>query len=570
MGGLKSLNASQIEAIASALAPQNVTPPVLNDRGQQVFACTPGNLEKTPVLKLTNREFKVALFSLLDDFSTSLKSDAELNNTIALLPGDSVVDSRNTLKEQSLLDSQAITQGLFNASFRAGALIATTSTGLQNYPSTNQCLAAATISQSCHQSFVRELAGRAFRRRLDQTEANTLAAQLWDMSLTKNELLQVTFSSIVAMPEFLYKVYNRGNLVSGTTIVQLNAHELASKLSFFITGSPPDSQLRSLADTGQILTESVLSQQVDRLLALPQSRDTIQRLFRESYGYDVFDSFTFDTNYIGAMNTSGLPAAMTQELDLYFTNLVLNQQATFSDLMTSTFTQLPDQRLATIYGVGSTSVTNLPSERAGFLNRAALLTKRSGFVASPIKRGLKVLEHVLCEEVGLPPPDAPTSLPPIGSGNVASTRDRTHSLSEVSGTSCVQCHSKINNLGYPFERFDSFGRLRSSEAIYNGAGQVQEMLPINTLATSLEIAPPAAIQVRDSTELSQQLSTSNRAMMCFAKHLKRFESRLPASASSNCQLNKSLEAMYGSGNQGSIVSAIKALVLSPDFRRWHY
>ncbi len=569
MSYLGSLTQNQREAISAALAPQDITPPVMNSRGQQIFACTPGQVAKTPMLKLTNREYRSALNMLLDDFSVDLKNDAELLQRFSTLPSDIVTESRNTLKEQSLLVAGPIVSGAFEAGFRAGFLITTAATGLQNYPNTNSCLSASAITQSCHQLFVRELGSRGFRKRLGQSEGDALALKLWDATLTKNELIQATFASIVSMPDFFYQIYDRGNALS-SQVLQLTAHELASKTAFFLTGAPPDAALRAKADSGDILNATVLSQEVDRLLALPSARQTMLRLFRESYGYDYYDSFLYDAAFVSGINTSGLQEVMNRELDEYFANVVIDRRGSFFELMTSTSTNVSDSRLASIYGVAN-GATNLSQERAGFLNRAAFLTKRSGFRASPIKRGLKVLEHVLCEEVGLPPVDAPTSLPPSVEGMYVSTRDQTQTVSEAAGTSCVQCHSKINNLGYPFERFDSFGRLRNAEAIYNGSGQVVASLAINTRSTSLQIRSPYAVNVQDSTELGAELGRSEKAMMCFVRHLKRFQARVPASSESNCEMNAPIQVMYGTtGPQGSVADAIKALILTPEFKRWSY
>ncbi|MNL56806.1 hypothetical protein D3C87_1803250 [compost metagenome] len=79
-----------------------------------------------------------------------------------------------------------------------------------------------------------------------------------------------------------------------------------------------------------------------------------------------------------------------------------------------------------------------------------------------------------------------------------------------------------------------------------------------------------AVTTNGSRQFVEELGLSDRAMMCFVKHLKRFEARVPAEASANCQMNQSLKTMYGDNTtQGSIVGAVKSLVLSPEFRRWN-
>lgn len=564
-----SLSQSELELIAKALSPDSYNPPpVVNEDNRQEFACTPGQLQTTPMVKLTNREYRTALTALLDDFSSTLKSDATLVAKLEAIPTDVATENRDTLKEQSLLMTAPISNGLFEAAFRASELVAGATTGLRNYPNTSQCLNAATITQSCHQQFVRELGSRAFRRPLAVAEANEVAARFWDSSMAKADLLKVTFTGVTTMPDFIYKVYDKGSAVVGsTTVLSLSSHELATKMAFFLTGAPPDSALKALADNGQILDDTVLAQQVDRLLGTAGAKDMIRRLFRESYGYDVFDRLQYDSGFIGGVNTSGLAEVMTSELDGFFEEIVLNRSGTFRDIMTSRFTNATDGRMGAIYNVNAVTDT-LAEDRSGFLSRAAMLTKRSGFTASPIKRGLSIIEHVLCQDIGLPPPSAPTSLPVL-TEDMITTRYRTAHSTEASGTTCVGCHSRFNTLGYAFEGFDSFGRSRTSETIYKN-NQPIGSLSVDTSYTTKEITG-SSVSGTGARQMSEQLGVSDRAMMCFTKHLKRFEARIPADANANCQMNRSLTTLYGKdGNQGSIVGAIKSLVLSPEFRRWKY
>jgi hypothetical protein len=561
------LTEAQIQLIALALSPDSATPPpVVNNDNRQEFACTTGQMQKTPLVKLTNREYRNALFALLDSFSTTLKTDATLVSQLDGIPTDIAPENRNTMKEQSLLITAPISNALFNAAFRAGELVAASTTGLQNYPNTNQCLSAATITQACYQAFVRELGNRAFRRQLDTVEVTALAARFWDSSLPKADLLKLTFTGVAIMPDFVYKIYDKGTpIASGSTVLNLTANELATKMALFLTGAPADATLRALGDSGQILDATIASQQVDRLLALPGAKDMIRRLFRETYGYDVYDRFQYDATFIGNINTTGLADVMTAELDNFFAEVVLNRSGSFLDVMTSKYTNATDSRLASIYGVSGSA---LPDERSGFLNRASMLTKRSGFTASPIKRGLNVIEHVLCQDIGLPPPSAPTSLPPL-TEEIISTRVRTTRTTEVAGSSCVACHGRFNSLGFAFENFDSFGRYRTSEAVYNNSVVVGN-LPVDSNITSSEITGSGAISTSGPRQMVEQLGISDRAIMCFVKNLKRFEARIPADATANCQMNQSLKTMYGDNTtQGSIVAAIKSLVLSPEFRRWN-
>jgi hypothetical protein len=151
------------------------------------------------------------------------------------------------------------------------------------------------------------------------------------------------------------------------------------------------------------------------------------------------------------------------------------------------------------------------------------------------------------------------------------TRERVASLTETAGSSCAVCHSRMNSLGYPFENFDSLGRQRTVEQIFTSAtGAAVATLPIDTRSPASDIAA-APIPVADSVQLSQALGTSDRAIMCFAQHVKSFDTRSDITPNDACLLNAGLKTMYGaSGQQGSIKESIKSYILSDDFKIWSY
>lgn len=462
---------------------------------------------------------------------------------------------------------------VFNSAFRAGQLVSLAASGLSNFANTNRCLANTIITQACHQLFVRELASRAFRRPVSTLDGNNLAVSLWDATLGKSDLITLTFTSLVQMPDFMYRVYDQGPVSArGNRVLALTPHEVASKLSFMLLGQAPDAILKAQADSGQILNNSVLSQQVDRLLAMPQAQEMIPRLFKESYGYDKFDSFNYSQTFLNGISTLNLSAAMTNEMDQFFNQIVLTQSGSFRDLLSSQSANVTHAGLAQIYGVPAGGAVTLPAARGGFINRAAFLAKKSGNYTTPVKRGLAVLENILCENVGNPPPNAPTSVTETQIlGLYQTTRERYASLSELPGTTCLQCHSRINSIGYSFENFDSIGRARTMENIFTSATSAPvTALPVNSESQILDLHSTPTF-VRHSQDLAQDLSNNDKAMICFVKHLKAFETRRPASAADGCQNNRALNVLYGTnGQQGSVKEAIKAIILADEFKLWSY
>lgn len=562
LGGLTS---DDYQAISAALVYQaNGGGREISDEGRLLYSCTEEErVSRTPLLKLVNREFINSLNQILANFNPGFVNDSELNQLYDQLPADSALTSNKTIKEQNQLITQLSTNAYFETAYRASELVAGSLSARSNYLN---CLGQTELSNSCHSEFVQRLASEAFRRNFSSSEANQLASSLRDNSLSASDQIKVTFTAITQMSEFQYKIFNRGQ-DRGNGVIELTGDELASRLSFLMVGTAPDARLRALGGNGQILNESTLSSEIDRLLEDPRAEQTIVRLFRESFGYDVYQSFSFPDYFRDGLNLVGLQNAMTSELDNFFIHNVMSRSGSFEDLFTSRHSRVQHASLATIYNSGQ-GVQTLSAERSGFLSRAAMLTKKSGPRASPILRGLSVLENVLCTEVGAPPPSAPTELPQVG--DIVTTRENTELTSQAPGSSCVACHSRFNPLGYAFEGFDSLGRQRSVERVFDGSGNLVASLNIDTADNSEEIHSTVT-SFSGARQLSSELGQSDKAMLCFAKHLKEFESRAETTSADNCQMNSVVETLYGVGEQpGSIRDAIRALVMSDDFRFWRY
>lgn len=570
-----TLSSGDVDLIALALQGPNATVTV---GSKTLFACDATQVRTNTALHLSDREFGTALTALLDEFSNSstslLSADTEFQNDLSNLPSDVNLLNSTQQENQFLLSGQMVS-GFFEATYRAATLMSTAATGLTNYPNTSKCLASSTITQACHKTFVHELATRAFRRDVATTESDAIAATIWDATMTKSDLLLETFATIASYPDFLYQAYNSGaNSATAANQTVIAGLELANKLSFYLTGGPADATLRAVAASGGLDTPATFSAQVDRLMATAAGQAHLQLLFKESYGYDVGSNLQYPSAFLNGASTTGLRDAMTAEMDFFFVDEVLNKKSSFKDLMSSRNSKVTAASLATIYGASvSTSATTLGSERAGFLTRAAFLTKKASYYTSPVKRGRHMMERVLCDTLGDPPANAPTSVSESQiAGALQSTRTRYENLTMQPNTTCTVCHSRMNPYGFALEGFDPLGRKRTSENIYDtSAGTLLGTVPVNTATSMIISANGSQTSVSGSDDLMTSLGTSDKALMCFAKHVKEFEVRQAASAADYCQMNEVLNVMYGSGGtQGSIYDAIKAYVTSSSFRVWKY
>ena len=266
--------------------PNDFAPPLINRTGDRLsYVCKPNEIAKTPAIKLSKREFKDALFGLVKAFNFDIKNtgDAELDAVINSIPSDDFNKGHFTVKEDNFAQSTRSVSTYFEAAFKAGSLVAN-SYNLAEYndivPGSGSCLKKATvITQVCHQNLVKQLASNAFRKNLDIAATNSLSNTLWDPILTREELIQLTFTAIVQMPEFMYRVYDQGTVSPrGDRVITMNAFDLATKVSYFLVGKAPDPTLRNLAANGQILDNTILSQQVDRLLVTADAKENIKKI----------------------------------------------------------------------------------------------------------------------------------------------------------------------------------------------------------------------------------------------------------------------------------------------------
>ncbi len=585
MSKLKTLSSLDIAAISGALADNGN--PIDYSGPRARYICNPNQVPESAAYKLTNREFKNSIRAVLNTIRAGMTNDGLLEMAINNIPADILYDGRHVMREQAGLLSIHMTKFYFLAAYRAGELVAATP-NLSTFPNTNGCLGGATITPACHSDFIREFGSIAFRRPLAPAEVTDLSQTFWDGSLSKADLLTLTVAGMLQLPDFMYKVFDRGPASPlAANAINLTAHEIATKMAYFLTGSPPDQALRALADSGALMNNATLATEVDRLMSLPSAPEVIVRLFRETYGYDLIPGpwYSLTDQFLAGQRLEEkrfypngidyyyvrIGDAIREELDRFFPDTVLGN-GTFQTLFTSRQAYIGNDLLGQLYGVGE-GVQTLPEHRAGFINRAAILQRRAEMSTTPVQRGLVILEKVLCEETGPPPANAPTAVPAEPDGSYLTTRERFHKLQQQPGTACNACHTRINNLGYPFEIFDSLGRFRTTEKIFgnvNGTYGVAAELPINAATTTLELKAEA-VNVSDAVALGRELGNNDKAMICFTRHIKRFEGRRQLLGGDGCQMNAALDAMYGSnGNQGSIRDALKAYILSDRFKLWGF
>lgn len=299
------------------------------------------------------------------------------------------------------------------------------------------------------------------------------AAKAWRRTLTESEKTslrafapRLMVARVLTSPAFLY----RGEQAPETT-GPVSDWELATRLSYFLTSSAPDDELRALAAAGRLSDDTVLATQARRLLKTKE----IRRLATE-FGCQylhVRDVATLDEKSERHFpEFTGLRDDMQEEVTRFFIDLFQNDGSVLSLLDADhTFVNGP---LAAFYGMENpqSDIRNPTSPewhrieglrengRGGILGFAATLAKHSGASrTSAILRGTWVSEVVLGDKLPNPPRDVPILPDEAPEGLTERQLIERHSRD----ANCAGCHSRIDPYGFALEGFDAIGRAREAD-----------------------------------------------------------------------------------------------------------
>jgi mono/diheme cytochrome c family protein len=270
-----------------------------------------------------------------------------------------------------------------------------------------------------------------------------------------------TLASVLSSPQFLYRAEPDATGMHRS----LSDLELATRLSYFLLGEPPDSILRELAARGDLRQTEVLSAQTDRLLNHARSGQFVRPFLSQWLLLDRLDLFQFSQKLYPQFDDS-VKAAARQEVTETFAHL-LRSNAPLSDLLRADYA-LVNALLARYYGIEGVDGDHfrkiaLPpdSPRGGLLGMAAIMAMGSnGERTNPVERGAWVLRKLLNE----PPPPAPANVPEIArlAGKRLTTRERL--LAHQENPQCASCHRKIDPIGFGLENFDATGIWRTTDS----------------------------------------------------------------------------------------------------------
>jgi hypothetical protein len=339
-------------------------------------------------------------------------------------------------------------------------------------------LSPETVSLPDHErtrAVLGSFAQRAFRGQKPEPSFLDRLQALYDARRKTGEPWEVAIrtplSVILASPGFLY-LSEPGTEKNPRDLTQV---ELASRLSYFLWSAPPDDELLS----ANLSDPAVLVGQVDRLIASDKAGDFVRGFVHQWLGMERLDFFQFDTKQFRDFDESA-KAAARREVYETFAHL-LRENGSLTRLLKSDEIFV-NGLLATYYGIEGVNgdafqkVQLQPgSPRGGLLGMAAILAMGSnGERTSPVERGAWVLRKLLHN----PPPPAPPNVPQITrlENQLLNTRQRLGAHQEE--PQCLQCHRKIDPIGFGLENFNAAGKWRTEET-YEKRGVGKKTWPVD-------------------------------------------------------------------------------------------
>lgn len=318
---------------------------------------------------------------------------------------------------------------------------------------------------------------KAYRRPVSADEIQQILSLPFDQLETGRsflDALRTGLTNVLCSPAFLFldEPTTSSNVLGSLAEHGSNSQEtradrwitpiaLASRLSYFLWSSLPDSELMKLAVSGELSERSTLLSQVERMLRDDRASALTENFAGQWLGLRDIDFTSPDAELYPEFDEL-LRQSMINETTMYF-QYMLEQNRSLKECIDSDYAFI-NQRLAEHYGIEQVHgleirKVKLASEsvRGGFLTQGSILkVTANGSNTSPVTRGAWVLERFL---------DRPTPPPPSGVAAVepdirGAVTVRQQLELHRSDPSCSSCHQWIDPPGFALENFDPIGGWR--------------------------------------------------------------------------------------------------------------
>ena len=340
---------------------------------------------------------------------------------------------------------------------------------------------------ACARRIIDELGARAFRRPVGEAEAEGLMG-LFEEGRAEGGFdigVRTALQGILASPDFVFRFEDAGTEPAAPGgLRRIGDVALASRLSFFLWGGPPDGELVEVAAAGGLSDPNTFEAQVDRLLADPRADALGERFAAQWLRLQDLDKVHPDALRYPDFYEQ-LARDMRRETITFF-NALVHGGGSLWDFLTADFSYM-NERLARHYGIPGVAgehfrrVEYTDRDRRGILGHGSILTLTShANRTSPVLRGKWVMEVLL----GTPPPPPPPDIPELeetdaaAGGRFLTVRERLEQ--HRASPTCNSCHRFIDPIGIALENFDVTGtwRVRDTGTPVETLGELYDGTPL--------------------------------------------------------------------------------------------
>ncbi|MCU0700348.1 MAG: DUF1588 domain-containing protein [Myxococcaceae bacterium] len=530
-GGVVSLALVALAGCPKQPEPEEIPPPM----GE----CD-GVAERTPMRLLTRAEYDNTIADLLGDTSNPSRD----------FPREPIVHGFDNDAKSLQVTDESVTRYLEAAEALAANVVKTQRA---------RVVPCQTTNAACADQFIATTGRRLFRRTLtieEKAAFTTFFNQVQaSPGATFDTAVEWTLQVMLQSPQFLYR-FEEGQTPNSKWDMRtpLVGPELASRLSYLLWASTPDDTLLDLAEAGQLADPAVLEAQTRRLLSDARANRGRMRFF--SLWLRTGDVAGLSKDPVNYPNfTPALAQAWQTSLDLFIKD-TLARDGTLKGLLTSDrlFANQLMESYVSQSGLGAefTPVTMPEPQRLGLLTQPGFLARLSSpDQSSPIRRGIFVLEKLMCQPPPPPPPGIAITAPAPNTGTTTRERFSQHSTDP----NCAGCHRLIDPVGFGFENYDGLGAWRTTE---NGK-------PVNASGEIVSAGDSTLVGAfTGATQLARRLADSRQVHDCVASEWTRFAMGRDLGAGDACSLTQIQDTF--SKSQGKFDDLLVAIVMSDTFR----
>ena len=328
---------------------------------------------------------------------------------------------------------------------------------------------STTDERPCARRIITRLAGEAYRRPLGANEIDRLMP-FYESGAARGGFkngVRAALEAVLASPHFIFRLERAPSDARAGGTYRVADVDLASRLSFFIWGLPPDKDLLAAAARRELSSPGGLEKHARRMLADPRAEALGERFAAQWLRLQDVDKVHPDPNFYPNFDEN-LAESMRTETKLFFNSLVRDDRSLL-ELLSADYTFL-NERLARHYGIKGVignqfrRVTYPDTTRHGILGQGSVLVQTSlANRTSPVLRGKWVMEVLL----GTPPPPPPPNIPALEEageakeGRLLTTREKME-IHRANPT-CNSCHKFMDPIGLALDNFDVTAKWRVRE-----------------------------------------------------------------------------------------------------------